>query len=118
MLRGRGLMMDQQNNKVDEFLMHYGVLGMRWGKRKGRTQNTSTAPRRRMSNKELQARVKRLKLEQEYAKLTTRPETPSKIAKAIAVTGTIAALSANAWKIYENMDKLTKAANAARKAVN
>lgn len=115
MLRGRGLTMDQQNKKVDEFLMHYGVLGMRWGKRKGRTQNTSTAPRR-MSNKELQARVKRLKLEQEYAKLSTRPETPSKLEKMAKTAGTMAALTTAGITLYKNMDTIAKIAKTAKKA--
>lgn len=119
------------NQQVDEFLQHYGIPGMRWGVRKRRVQVSNSSnrsrrqnvdydnpPRRRMSNKELNARVKRLRLEQEYAKLTARPETPSKIEKAIKVAGTVATLSATAWKIYENMDKITKAAKAAKKAMN
>ena len=47
-------------DRVDEYLMHYGVLGMKWGRRKARASNSSEqAPKkRRMSNKELQARIK------------------------------------------------------------
>ena len=30
-----------QNDKFDNSLTHYGVMGMKWGKRKGSTANTS-----------------------------------------------------------------------------
>lgn len=103
--------MDKPNENVEDFLKHYGVLGMKWGvrKRKVPVQNNHPPRQRRMSNKELNARIKRLKLEQEYAKLTAKPEIPSKIQRAIEVAGTVAAISGTAITIYKNMNELSKA---------
>ena len=105
-------------DRVDEYLMHYGVLGMKWGKRKARTSNSSEqAPKnRRMSNKELQARIKRLKLEKEFAQLTASPPKTSRVEKLVKGAGTIAALSTSAVTIYKNMDKIAKIYKVAKKA--
>jgi len=101
--------------KVEEYLKHYGILGMKWGKRKGSSQPVQTS-NRRMSKKELQAKVNRLKLEQEYAKLTATPKQKSRVESLVKTAGTVAALSTSALTIYNNMDKITKLAKAARAA--
>ena len=117
-------------DRVDEYLMHYGVLGMKWGKRKARFSKTSEqtleqtleqalgqAPKkRRMSNKELQARIKRLKLEKEFAQLTASPPKTSRVEKLVKGAGTVAALSTSAITIYKNMDKIAKLYKVAKKA--
>ena len=105
-------------DRVDEYLMHYGVLGMKWGKRKARVSNSSEqAPKkRRMSNKELQARIRRLKMEKEYAQLTASPPKTSRVEKLVKGAGTVAALSASAVTIYQNMDKIAKIYKVAKKA--
>lgn len=105
-------------DRVDEYLMHYGVLGMKWGKRKARDSKTSEqAPKkRRMSNKELQARIKRLKMEKEYAQLTASPPKTSRVDKLVKGAGTIAALSTSAVTIYNNMDKIAKMYKVAKRA--
>lgn len=100
----------------ETFLMHYGVLGMKWGRRRRRvaTKNSSKSGRsngngkRRMSNKELTAKVKRLKLEQEYARLTEVPakKTVSKVEKLVKAAGTVAALTGSAATIYKNLNDL------------
>lgn len=105
-------------DRVDEYLMHYGVIGMKWGKRKARASETSKqAPKkRRMSNKELQARIKRLKLEKEFAQLTASPPKTSRVDKLVKGAGTIAALSTSAVTIYKNMDKIAKVYKVAKRA--
>ena len=109
-------------DRVDEYLMHYGVLGMKWGKRKARAskiseQTLGQAPKkRRMSNKELQARIKRLKMEKEYAQLIASPPKTSRVEKLVKGAGTVAALSASAVTIYQNMDKIAKIYKVAKKA--
>ena len=104
-------------DRVDEYLMHYGVLGMKWGKRKTRASKTSEqAPKkRRMSNKELQARIKRLKLEKEFAQLTASPPKTSRVEQLVKGAGTVAALSASAVTIYNNMNKIAKIYKVAKK---
>lgn len=104
-------------DRVDEYLMHYGVLGMKWGKRKARASKTSVqAPKkRRMSNKELQARIKRLKLEKEFAQLTASPPKTSRVEQLVKGAGTVAALSASAVTIYNNMNKIAKIYKVAKK---
>lgn len=105
-------------DRVDEYLMHYGVLGMKWGKRKAKASNSSEqAPqKRRMSNKELQARIKRLKMEKEYAQLIASPPKTSRVEKLVKGAGTVAALTASAATIYKNMEKISKVYKLAKKA--
>ena len=105
-------------DRVDEYLMHYGVMGMKWGKRKAKASNSSEqAPKkRRMSNKELQARIKRLKMEKEYAQLIASPPKTSRVEKLIKGAGTVAALTASAATIYKNMEKMAKVYKMAKKA--
>ena len=69
-----------------------------------------------MSNKELQARIKRLKLEKEFAQLTASPPKTSRVEKLVKGAGTVAALSTSAVAIYQNMDKIAKIYKVAKKA--
>ena len=94
----------------EEELMHYGVMGMRWGvrraskrsggskKKKASRQPQQPQKKRRMSNKELNARVKRMQLEKQYRDLTNdlTPKTKSKMEKLISTADTISKLSSSA----------------------
>lgn len=121
--------MEYEEN-YDDFLQHYGVLGMKWGKRKARSTVSSnkkpksaaiTKPKqtpkpkskptqRRLSDAELRAVVNRMRLEREYADLTYRASSRSKVEKVVRTIGTVAALTTSAVKIYENLNKLSKVA--------
>ena len=121
--------MEYEEN-YDDFLKHYGVLGMKWGKRKARStvssnnKSKSTAitkpkqtpkPRskptqRRLSDAELRAAVNRLRLEREYADLQYRASSRAKVESVVRTIGTVATLTTSAVKIYENLNKLSKVA--------
>lgn len=105
----------------EEELMHYGVMGMRWGvrraskrsggsKKKKASRQPQQQPKRRMSNKELQARVKRMKLEQQYRDLTKdlTPKTKSKMEKLISTAETVSKLSSSALIIYKNLNQFAE----------
>lgn len=105
-------------------LRHYGVLGMKWGRRKKRvavdnrqSENINRPPQqsapkkpRRMSKKELQARVNRLKLEEELSRLEAArmPAQKSRLEQLAKTAGTVAALTGSAYTIYKNIDKIMK----------
>jgi hypothetical protein len=66
---------------VDDFLKHYGVKGMRWGKKKNpasgdavQSKNVRVTAKKKgvhtVSNKELQTAIERMQLEQNFKRLT------------------------------------------------
>ena len=109
---------------MDNQLRHYGVLGMKWGRRKkrvavdnGRPNNINRPPQqsapkkpRRMSKKELQARVNRLKLEEELSRLEAAhiPAKKSRVEQLVKTAGTVAELTGFAYTICKNIDKIMK----------
>lgn len=108
------------------FIKHAGIPGMRWGRRKRKmptsissTPGISKPKERRMTNKEITSRIKRLKMEKEYSDLTTVPKkvTVSKIEKLVKTAGTVAALSGSALSIYKNLDGISKMKMAGSKGV-
>lgn len=118
--------MDYEEN-YDDFLQHYGVLGMKWGRRKARsnvssnkkpksTKNTTTSKpkpkpsQRQLSDAELRAAVNRLRLEREYAELTYRASSRAKVESVVKTIGTVAALTTSAMTIYNNLNKISKIA--------
>ncbi len=80
-------------------LMHYGVPGMRWGKRKSGGGSSKSSPKltvKALSNEELKSAITRMKLEQEFIKLATPVPSPGK--KAVqAMVAKVAKESAEAY---------------------
>ena len=108
--------MDYEEN-YDDFLQHYGVLGMKWGHRKARsnassnkkpksTKNTTTSKpkpkpkqtQRELSDEELRAVINRMRLEREYADLQYRASSRAKVENVVKVVGTAALLTTSVVK--------------------
>ena len=76
-----------QNYLYNELeLEHHGVKGMRWGHRKrdvsseknGKTTKTAKTQIKRMSDSEVQSRIKRLESEKKLSKLSKEDSNPTK----------------------------------------
>lgn len=68
-------------------LAHYGVKGMKWGVRKDKNPNSRKAKRaeaKKLSNEELGDRLKRLRMEDEYVRLTAQTSKLEKGGKFVA----------------------------------
>ena len=120
--------MEYEEN-YDDFLQHYGVLGMKWGKRKARstvssnkkpksTKSTTTSKpkpkptRRELSDEELRAVINRMRLEREYADLQYRASSRAKVENVVKAMGTAALLTTSVVKIYNNMNTICKVVKA------
>ena len=121
-------MMEYEEN-YDDFLQHYGVLGMKWGHRKARstsssnkkpksTKNTTTSKpkpkptQRELSDEELRAVINRMRLEREYADLQYRASSRAKVENVVKTVGTAALLTTSVVKIYNNMNTICKVVKA------
>ena len=122
--------MEYEEN-YDDFLKHYGVLGMKWGHRKARstsssnkkpksTKNTTTSKpkpkpkptRRELSDEELRAVINRMRLEREYADLKYRSSSRAKVENVVKTVGTAALLTTSVVKIYNNLNTICKVVKA------
>lgn len=120
--------MEYEEN-YDDFLQHYGVLGMKWGHRKARsnvssnkkpksTKNTTTSKpkpkptQRELSDEELRAVINRMRLEREYADLKYRSSSRAKVENVVKAMGTAALLTTSVVKIYNNMNTICKVVKA------
>ena len=120
--------MEYEEN-YDDFLKHYGVLGMKWGHRKARstsssnkkpksTKNTTISKpkpkptQRELSDEELRAVINRMRLEREYADLQYRASSRAKVENVVKTVGTAALLTTSVVKIYNNLNTICKVVKA------
>lgn len=111
----------------EQYLMHYGVKGMRWGIRRKRKSSNSNVRKKSsddeakekasnsnvrkkrkvttMDDAELQRRLTRLRMETELERLTNQQST-AKIDFIVKNIGTVVTLTSSAIAIYNNMDKI------------
>ena len=106
----------------DDELMHFGVKGMKWGRRKGKQtagskkKKSSKKNPRRMSNKELAARIKRLDLEKRYMDAYNRSQTNKLMSEIFNVPTKAALFTGAVATTMANIDKIVKLGNKAAKA--
>ena len=111
-----------QYNYSDNYLAHYGVLGMKWGVRKDKTKGGlrkrkstpvhddykkahSGKSVKSMSDSELRSVNNRLQMESQYSALTRKTSKGKKVVNTLIKTaGTIAAAEA-AYKTYNRIGK-------------
>lgn len=99
---------------MEKELLHYGVPGMKWGRRKGRVASedhvrTSKIRKKKiyeMSNQELQTANTRLGLERNYKSLTKKPSRAKKAVKAFVSTAATITAVAAAAKVYKKYGDL------------
>ena len=110
----------------DDELMHFGVKGMKWGRRKSKQTSGSKGKKsskkknkknpRRMSNKELAARIKRLDLEKRYMDAYNRSQTNKLMSEIFNVPTKAALFTGAVATTMTNIDKIVKLGNKAAKA--
>ena len=105
----------------DDELMHFGVKGMKWGRRKSKQTSGSKGKKtskkknkknaRRMSNKELMARIKRLDLEKRYMDAYNRSQTNKLMSEIFNVSTKAALFTGAVTSTMVNLDKMAKLGN-------
>lgn len=104
---------------TDKELYHYGVLGMRWGKRKDQSGGSSRKSKKgteqhedykkahssksykSMSNQELRDANNRLQMESQYKNLTKKTGMGKKVVDTFVATAGIITAVSGAYKVYQ-----------------
>lgn len=104
----------------EDELMHHGVKGMKWGRRKSKqttgSKKSSKNDVRRMSNKELNARIKRLELEKRYADAVSKSQKNQLMSDIFNVPTKAALFTGAVVTTMANIDRIAKLGSEAVKA--
>lgn len=104
-------------NETDE-LYHYGILGMRWGRRKAKytskdyrqAKNIRKKKVSQMTNKELDTVNRRMNLENNYRNLNSQRNVGKKIVTAFTAGATTITAAVGAYEAYKKYGKQGQAA--------
>ena len=105
---------------MQDELYHFGVKGMKWGRRKVKTQKDSPKQKRqqkikemsKMSDDQLRKAINRLQMEKQYSELvsgrykTTVDKGKSAVAKYLAGAGMMVTLTGTTGKLIKNVKGL------------
>lgn len=94
-LFGGGDELEQSNTMADDFLAHYGVKGMKWGRRKARSNDTSSSTSRSSGSTSSD-------VEKEKRRLS--PETKRKLKIGAGVVGAAAVIAVGAYAANKQLD--------------
>lgn len=113
---------------LDDFLEHHGIKGMKWGVRREKVRQARAAKkesrsreknwtkeyqqRGKLSDQELQKRVQRLRLENDFARLASEAKM-SERKRAQSLINSVANVSESAAKASRNAELIKKSMKAA-----
>lgn len=113
---------------LDDFLEHHGIKGMKWGVRREKVRQARAAKkesrsreknwtkeyqqRGKLSDQELQKRVQRLRLENDFARLASEAKL-SERKRAQSLINSVANVSESAAKASRNAELIKKSMKAA-----
>lgn len=117
--------MNNKNEELKESLAHYGVLGMKWGRRKGRTSSSirsadkakkkamrnDVKKRRLLSDADLNKKLERIKKEKQLREITSEEINPGRrfIKNILSSSGTkVATALVTGAALYAVKTKMTK----------
>ncbi len=100
-------------------MKHYGVLGMKWGKRRDSTKSSSSRKKKNkrkidlksMSDDELRKKINRMQMEKQYSQLISDGSVSKGkkyYQKTLKATAAVATATTTGLTVYNNAEKIKK----------